>query len=120
MIPKYKLPAGLPLLRSIQHQVDLVPDSIFPHYRMNPKEHQILNQIMEDLLQKKKKLIQRSLSPCVTLALIIPTRMECGGCAQIVAPLIQSSSSVVSQCHRVTVFSKLALRNRYQQIHIRE
>ncbi|CAL9224320.1 unnamed protein product, partial [Arabidopsis halleri] len=41
VFPSY-LPPGLPLLRDIQHQIDLIPGATLPHYRRIPLEHEEL------------------------------------------------------------------------------
>lgn len=54
LIPE-ELPDGVPPMREIQHQIDLVPGARLPnlsHYRMSPKQHQILQGQVEDLLKK--------------------------------------------------------------------
>ena len=54
VMPK-EIPHGLPPMRDIQHQIDLIPSLVFPNKlasTMSPKEHEELKTQVDDFLEK--------------------------------------------------------------------
>jgi hypothetical protein len=70
------MPKGLPPVRSISHQNDLMPGSSLPNktpYNMTPLESQEVNWQVQELLDQG--LIHESLSLCATPGVLTPKKI---------------------------------------------
>ncbi|XP_010468230.1 PREDICTED: uncharacterized protein LOC104748257 [Camelina sativa] len=70
-----EIPAGLPPIRGIEHQIDLVPGAPLPNraaYCVNPEEAKELEKQVKDLLDKG--YVRESLSPCAVPVLLVPKK----------------------------------------------
>ncbi|XP_074303260.1 uncharacterized protein LOC141637712 [Silene latifolia] len=70
-----ELPDGLPPLRGIEHQIDLIPGAALPNkpaYRCNPEEAKELQRQVQELIDRG--YVQESLSPCAVPALLVPKK----------------------------------------------
>ena len=70
-----EVPNGLPPIRGIEHQIDLVPGATIPNrlaYRCNPEETKEIQRQVEELLAKG--YVRESMSPCVVPILLVPKK----------------------------------------------
>jgi hypothetical protein len=67
--------AGLPLIRGIEHQIDLISGAALPNrppYRTNPEETKEIQRQVQELLDKG--FVRESLSPCVVPMILVPKK----------------------------------------------
>jgi hypothetical protein len=70
-----EIPPGVPPLRGIEHQIDLIPGASLPNraaYRTNPEETKEIQRQVQELLDNG--YICESLSPCAVPVILVPKK----------------------------------------------
>jgi hypothetical protein len=125
-----KVPASLPPLCGIEHQIDFIPGATLPNcapYRINPEETKEIQKQVQALFDKG--YIRVSLSPCAIPIILVPkkdgTWRMCVDFRAVNNITIRYRHSIprlddmLDELSGADVFSKIDLHSGYDQIRMK-